>query len=99
MSMENVDKITVEVAYATTTRTYLLEVVLPSGSTIEQGIKASGILEKCPEINLAQNKVGIFSKPGSLDNQIYDGDRIEIYRPLKIDPKQERRKKADTQKK
>jgi putative ubiquitin-RnfH superfamily antitoxin RatB of RatAB toxin-antitoxin module len=51
-------------------------------------------LERCPEIDLQANKVGIFGKVARLDAGLHDGDRIEIYRPLIADPKQARKKRA-----
>jgi putative ubiquitin-RnfH superfamily antitoxin RatB of RatAB toxin-antitoxin module len=87
-------KINIEVVYATATQSYLLSVAVPVSSTIAQGIETSGILEQCPEIKLDQNKVGIFSKLKSLDDKLNEGDRIEIYRPLKIDPKEARRRRV-----
>ena len=54
----------------------------------------SGILKEFPEINLQQQRVGIFSEFVELDAMLHDGDRIEIYRPLFIDPKQRRKLRA-----
>jgi putative ubiquitin-RnfH superfamily antitoxin RatB of RatAB toxin-antitoxin module len=42
--------------------------------------------------------VGVFSIPLGPDDSIYDGDRIELYRPILIDPKKIRRKKANQNK-
>ncbi len=97
--MESDENIHIEVAYATSEESYLLTVVVPSGSTIAKGIEVSGILVQCPEIDLSKNKVGIFSKLKTLDDILREGDRVEIYRPLKIDPKVARREKADNLKK
>lgn len=88
------DIIKVEVAYAKSDRQYVVEVYVARGSTIESVIKASGILNNCPEIDLTRQKIGIFSKPCQLIDRIKDGDRIEIYRSLIIDPKEARRTKA-----
>ncbi len=94
--MESDNKIiNIEVVYALPNHAYLIPVKVNSGTTLRQGIESSGILEKCPEINLARNKVGIYSKPRALDYVLKDGDRIEIYRPLIIDPKEARRKRAN----
>ena len=57
----------------------------------------SGVLEKYTEIDLRQNKVGIFSRTTKLTDMVENGDRIEIYRPLIADPKEIRRKKATEQ--
>ena len=57
----------------------------------------SGVLEKYTEIDLRQNKVGIFSRLAKLTDMVENGDRIEIYRPLVADPKEIRRKRATEQ--
>ena len=46
---------------------------------------------------MRENKVGIYSRPAKLTDQLKDGDRIEIYRPLLADPKEIRRKRAAEQ--
>ena len=66
-----------------------------AGSTVAQAIDASGVLAKFPEIDLTQNKVGIFGKLTKLDSALRDRDRVEIYRPLIADPKEVRRKRAE----
>ncbi len=91
--------INIEILYATAAQSYLLSVAVPIGSTIAQGIEASGILEQCPDIDLTQNKVGIFSKLKSPDDLLKEGDRIEIYRPLKIDPMEARRRRVKNSRK
>lgn len=89
------NEISVEVAYARPDRQVILPVKLAAGLTIEEAIRRSGVLEKFPEIDLAVNKVGIFSKLGKLDTALRDKDRVEIYRPLIADPKEVRRKRAE----
>jgi hypothetical protein len=87
--------IRVEVIYALPREQVLLDVQVPQGSTVEEAIKLSGILQKYPAIDLASNKVGIFAKLSKLDVVVRDKDRIEIYRPLIADPKEVRRKRAE----
>jgi len=89
------DEIRVEVAYALPEKQYLQRVTLSEGATVEEAINASGLLELRPDINLAKNKVGIFSRPVKLADAVQDGDRVEIYRPLIADPKELRRKRAE----
>jgi len=84
----------IEVAYALPDEQFLLTCDLPEGVTVQEAINASGILKQCPDIDLSQNKVGIFSKLAKLDTVLREGDRVEIYRPLIADPKEVRRKKA-----
>lgn len=86
--------IKVEVAYARLDQQWLLTVELEAGSTLHTAILRSGILDQCLEINLNHQKIGIFSKLSQLTDVIKEGDRIEIYRPLLIDPKEARRAKA-----
>lgn len=87
-------RIRVEVAYAAPDRQVIKNVELDSGSTIESAIRLSGILSEFPEIHLGHQGVGVFSKPRALTDEVRDGERIEIYRPLLIDPKESRRLKA-----
>ena len=87
--------IKVEVIYALPHEQILFDVQVPQGTTLAVAIKESGILEKYPEIDLATNKVGIFSKLSKLDVALRDKDRIEIYRSLIADPKEVRRKRAE----
>ena len=89
------DKITIEIVYALPHEQVLLKQQLPAGSTVAEAIKASGILEKYPEIDLAKNKLGVFGKLSKPDAVLRDKDRVEIYRPLIADPKEVRRQRAE----
>lgn len=84
------------VAYATPESQVELALEWLAGETVEEVITRSAIIDQFPEIDLAINKVGLFSKICQLDDEPREGDRIEIYRPLKIDPKQSRRNRAET---
>lgn len=88
-------KIVVEVAYALPEKQYLQRVTLQQGATVEEAIRASGVLELRTDIDLSKNKVGIYSRPGKLADVLQDGDRVEIYRPLIADPKELRRQRAE----
>lgn len=88
-------EIHVEVVYALPDQQPILPVALPEGATVEEAIRRSGVLEAFPTIDLAVNKVGIFSKLVKLDEKLRDRDRVEIYRPLIADPKEVRRKRAE----
>ncbi|HEX2549273.1 MAG TPA: RnfH family protein [Gammaproteobacteria bacterium] len=87
-------EIDIEVAFANPTQQRILSLKVPRGSTIEDAIHLSGILEIFPEIDLTQHKVGIFSQIKKLSDFLHPGDRIEIYRPLQIDPKEARKNRA-----
>ncbi len=90
---EPVSQIGVEVAYARDDSQQILSVMVDQGTTLEQAIEQSGVLEMFPEIDLKVNKVGIFGKLGKKTAEIKAGDRVEIYRPLIADPKEVRRKR------
>jgi putative ubiquitin-RnfH superfamily antitoxin RatB of RatAB toxin-antitoxin module len=92
--MGRADTITVEVAHARPERQLILVAEIDAGATLEQAIRASGILEQFPDIDLAINKVGVFGKLGKLSDTLLDGDRVEIYRPLIADPKEVRKQRA-----
>ncbi|NIE70922.1 RnfH family protein [Pantoea sp. UBA6567] len=88
-------KIRVEVVYALPDKQYLREVTLEQGATVEKAIEASGLLQLRRDIDLSQNKTGIFSRPVKLGDRVEEGDRVEIYRPLIADPKELRRQRAE----
>lgn len=90
--------IRVEVAFARPDEQAILTVDVPSSATIAQAIERSGIMQRFPEIDLDENKVGIFGKAKALTDGLRVGDRIEIYRPLIADPKESRRQRAKAQK-
>jgi putative ubiquitin-RnfH superfamily antitoxin RatB of RatAB toxin-antitoxin module len=77
------DQITTEVVYATREKQLVKEIQLSRGASIEDGIMVSGILDVFPEIDLDSFKVGIYGTVKPLDQAIQEGDRIEIYRPVK----------------
>lgn len=94
MSIES-DMIHVEVVYALPQEQRVFTLVVNKTMTVEEIIAQSGVLELYPEIDLNNNKVGVFSRNVKLDATIQDKDRIEIYRPLLADPKEIRRKRAE----
>ncbi len=76
------------------TRQLLLPVRVRRGATVEQAVRACGILEMFPEIDLMSSTVGIFGERVAWTRVLADGDRVEIYRSLIADPKQARRRRA-----
>ena len=87
--------ITVEVAFALPTTATSLLVEVPVGTTAEQAVIKSGIIEKCPEIDANDLTLGIWNRTCKLNQEVKQGDRIEIYRPLIADPKDARRRRAE----
>ncbi|SEP63815.1 RnfH family protein [Basfia succiniciproducens] len=90
-------QINIEITYAFPEHYYLKKFTLDEGTTVQSAILQSGILQQFTDIDLRENKIGIFSRPVKLTDSLNDGDRIEIYRPLLADPKEIRRKRAAQQ--
>jgi putative ubiquitin-RnfH superfamily antitoxin RatB of RatAB toxin-antitoxin module len=68
-----------------------IDVKLPAGSTLVDAVRASGIVERHPGLDISQSKIGIWGRVQPLETVLRDRDRIEIYRPLRVDPKEARR--------
>lgn len=86
--------IVVEVAYATPERMFLVACKLPENATIRDAFLHINLAHTIPELDIMACDVGIYSQPKTLSDTLNHNDRIEIYRPLEIDPKQARLKKA-----
>lgn len=84
----------VEVAYALPHRQLVIPLQVPLGTTALETVLLSGIVERFDELDPQQNKMGIFGTVIDPDQPIGDGQRIEIYRPLRVDPKEVRRQLA-----
>ncbi|MBI3371172.1 MAG: RnfH family protein [Betaproteobacteria bacterium] len=84
----------VEVVYATPELQDVAALELPAGATAMAAIRASGMLGRHPEIDLARQKIGVFGKPVDANTALRDGDRVEIYRALRVDPRAVRRARA-----
>lgn len=84
----------VEVAYGVDEqKQYLLVIDVPENTSVEKAIELSGIYREIPDLQI--DKVGVFAKLVSMDTLLKEGDRIEIYRPLKVDPRKRRREKVE----
>ena len=83
----------IEVCYASDAVQFLRALRVPAGTTIEQAIALSGVLQEAPEVDLSIMQVGIYAKKKTLDTVLRERDRVEIYRPLIADPKNARRRR------
>ena len=84
----------IEVVYAAPGCTARHAIEVEEGATVRDAIEQSGVLARCPEIDLARNRVGIHGKLASLATRLSDLDRVEILRPLQVDPQTARRGRA-----
>jgi hypothetical protein len=88
------DSICVEVVYAEPRCQTIVRLELPIGSTVQQAVEASGLLAKFPEISRTNRKLGVYGKITKVGTVLRAGDRVEIYRPLLADPKENRKRRA-----
>ena len=88
----------VEVAYAPCARqVVVIPVVLSTGATVLHALRASGLLERYPEIDLVRHRVGVWGRLRALGDTLRDRDRVEVYRHLIVDPKEARRTRYKAQ--
>lgn len=85
----------VEVVYALPERQRVVELVIPpSGLTAREAVERSGLLVEFPGLAAQPLVLGIFGAVCDGERRLRDGDRVEIYRPLKHDPRTLRRERA-----
>jgi putative ubiquitin-RnfH superfamily antitoxin RatB of RatAB toxin-antitoxin module len=84
--------IRVEVVYAQGKEVDAVTVRLAAGASVQDALAASGIAARHTGIDLSA--VGIFGRRVELEARLADGDRVEVYRPLVLDPKEQRRRRA-----
>lgn len=65
--------------------------------TVQQALQASGLAQTYPGLDLAACPVGVWGRKAALDQTLRDQDRVELYRPLKVDPKLARRERFASQ--
>lgn len=87
-------KFGIEVAYAAADKQIILECEVDAGIAPRDAVRASGIVEHFPEIDVEHCDLGVFGKTIDDSYRLGPGDRIEIYRPLIADPKEVRRQRA-----
>ena len=91
-------RITVKVAYSPRAgEVDEVAVVVATGTTLRDALEASGMLQRHPEIDVARHALGVWGQLRSLDAALREGDRIEVYRPLQLDPKEARRQRQRKQ--
>ncbi|GGX02550.1 UPF0125 protein [Pigmentiphaga litoralis] len=88
-------QIAVQVCFADVSTIWQRDVQLPDGSTVATAIDASGFRGAYPNVDPAVLGVGIYGKAVPLTTLLQPHDRIEIYRALRFDPKDSRRRRAD----
>lgn len=92
--MSDEQPLQVEVAYALPEKQAIIPLQVLPGTTALQAAQRSGIAERFPGLDLESARLGIFGKVVAADQVLAEGDRVEIYRPLKADPKEVRKARA-----
>lgn len=87
-------RLSVEVVYALPSGEDAVTLTLAAGATAWEAVRASGVLERHPEIDPGRQKIGIHGRVVAAQTPLRDGDRVEIYRPLIVDAKEARRRRA-----
>jgi uncharacterized protein len=85
----------VDIVYAMAEEPYRVTIKVPSGCDVKEAILLSDLLTRFPNIELATAPIGIFSRRVQLSQQLQAFDRVEIYCPLLIEPKQARRLRVE----
>ena len=88
------DRQSVEIVLATPERQVLLVVDVEAGASVADVISQSAIASHFPGVAVAELAAGIWGKPVSRECKVKEGDRVELYRPLEIDPREARRQRA-----
>lgn len=92
---EDIPDIAVEVAVAWPEFQVVVSLALSEGSTVAEAIARSGLRERFPDLEISPERLGVFAERRAPDDRLRDGDRVEIYRPLKVDPRVARRLAAE----
>ena len=88
------DTIVVEVAYARPDAQRLIELAVPAGTPLREVVRLSGVADIFTELDPATCPVGVFGRTVDDDYLPGAGDRVEIYRPLIVEPREARRARA-----
>jgi uncharacterized protein len=88
------ESLQIEVVFALPDRQELVTVMVEKGATVEDAIARSSLRASFPDWNLENCAVGIWGRPVGREQALQEGDRVELYRPLKLDPREARRRLA-----
>lgn len=85
----------VTVVYAEPDHVFECAVTLHEDACVDDAISASGLAAAIPSIDLSRLRLGVFGRLAERDTRLTDGDRVEVYRALRVDPKDARRRRAE----
>ena len=87
-------KLRATVVYALAHRAHCIDVELAEGATLADAVNASGLRHREPALS-EEIDLGVYGRPRRSTDKVRDGDRIEVYRSLTVDPKEARRIRAE----
>lgn len=87
-------RIRVEVVYAEPHRTWSRQVTLAAGACAAEAVACSGLATERPDVQVTADGLGVFGRRVQPGHRLHDGDRVEVYRPLRLDPMEARRRRA-----
>jgi len=87
-------RIRISVVYALPEQQCVIELRVSPGTTVAEAVARSGIVERFPQIAAQPLQCAIYGRAAALSNPLVEGNRVEILRPLLIDPKLNRRQAA-----
>jgi putative ubiquitin-RnfH superfamily antitoxin RatB of RatAB toxin-antitoxin module len=82
------------VVYALPDRQSVQELQLPEPATVAEAVARSGLLQQFPELGDRPLACAIFGRAVADSHLLRADDRVEILRPLQVDPKESRRRAA-----
>lgn len=88
------ERFTVQVVWAEPGHAVLLSVEVEPGTTLRGAVECSGLPERYPQVDMHALSLGVFGQLCRAHDMARAGDRIEVYRPLRMNPKQARRLRA-----
>ena len=71
-----------------------MPVELPAAATAIDAVRASGLEKRFPDLDIGQSSLGIWGRACEPHTPLREGDRVEVYRPLTMDPNEARRLRA-----
>ena len=92
--MRRPERAAIEVAYALRERQRVVEIEFTEGLTAQVAVERSGLLEEFADLKGRRLDLGVFGRVVRADHRLAPGDRVEIYRPLRADPRDTRRRLA-----
>lgn len=94
MSDQRTPRLSIEVAYAERERQFLEALEVEPGTTAAGALALSALGREFPKLDLGSAALGVWGRSVSRDHPLADGDRVEVYRPLAMDPREARRRLA-----